>query len=72
MLFRSLLGYAEAQLGLRTGGPPELAKLYTQELLASEFAGLAVEELVEYREVLAEGSAHRGPSALIGLVARKV
>jgi protein-L-isoaspartate O-methyltransferase len=67
-----LLGYAEAQLGLRTGGPPDLTKLYSRELLAREFADLAIEELVEYREDLAEGSAHRGPSALIGLVARRV
>ncbi len=66
-----LLGYAEAQFGLRTGGPPDLAKLYSRELLAREFADLAIEELVEYREDLAEGSAHRGPSALVGLVARR-
>lgn len=67
-----LLGYAEAQLGLRTGGPQDLAKLYSRELLAREFGDLAIEELVEYREDLTEGSAHRGPSALIGLVARRV
>ena len=66
-----LLGYAEAQLGLRTGGPQELEKLYSRELLTAEFAGLVIEELVEYREELSEGSAHCGPSALIGLVARR-
>ena len=66
-----LLGYAEAQLGLRTGGPQELEKLYSRELLTAEFADLAIEELIEYREELSEGSAHRGPSALIGLVARR-
>lgn len=66
-----LLGYAEAQLGLRTGGPPDLEKLYSKEDLAAEFAGLTIEELTEYRDELAEGTAHRGPSALIGLVARR-
>jgi SAM-dependent methyltransferase len=66
-----LLGYAEAQLCLRTGGPPELEKLYSRELLTAEFADLAIEELIEYREELSEGSAHRGPSALICLVARR-
>ena len=66
-----LLGYAEEQLGLRTGGPAQLEKLYSRELLAREFGALNIEELVEYREDLAEGSAHRGPSALLGLVARR-
>ena len=66
-----LLGYAEAQLGLRTGGPSDLDKLYSRELLVREFADLETEELVEYRAELAEGSAHRGPSALIGLVATR-
>jgi SAM-dependent methyltransferase len=66
-----LLGYAEAQLGLRTGGPSDLDKLYSRELLAREFAELETVELVEYRAELAEGSAHRGPSALICLVARR-
>ena len=66
-----LLGYAEAQLGLRNGGPPDLAKLYSRELLEREFADMTIEEITEYRADLSEGTAHRGPSALIGLVARR-
>jgi cyclopropane fatty-acyl-phospholipid synthase-like methyltransferase len=65
-----LLGYAEAQLGLRTGGPSDLERLYSRELLMREFSGMTVEVLAEYRAELSEGTAHRGPSALIGLVAR--
>jgi len=66
-----LLGYAEAQLGLRTGGPSDLERLYSRELLLREFASLTIEETAEYHAVLSEGTAHRGPSALIGLVARR-
>lgn len=67
-----LLGYAEAQLELRTGGPPNIERLYSRELLAREFADLAIDELTEYRAELSEGSAHRGPSALVGLIAHRV
>jgi SAM-dependent methyltransferase len=67
-----LLGYAEAQLELRTGGPPDLAKLYSRDLLARAFADLSIEAITEYRADLSEGTAHRGPSALIGVVARRV
>lgn len=35
------------------------------------FADWEIEELVEYEEDIAEGSGHKGRSALIGLVARK-
>ncbi len=66
-----LLGYAEAQLGLRTGGPKDLERLYSRDLLEREFAGMQTEVLTEYRAELSEGTAHRGPSALIGLVARR-
>jgi len=66
-----LLGYAETQLGLRTGGPADLAKLYSRDLLVAAFPGLVLEEVTEWRTELTEGTAHRGPSALIGLVARR-
>lgn len=66
-----LLGYAEAQLGLRTGGPSELDRLYSRDLLNREFHDLTIEEIFEYRADLSEGTAHRGLSALIGLVARR-
>ena len=35
------------------------------------FAGWEIEELVEYEDDISEGGAHRGRSALIGMVARK-
>jgi SAM-dependent methyltransferase len=66
-----LLGYTPQQLEYKTGGPSALENLYTQELLEREFADWQIEELVEFEEEIAEGRAHRGRSALIGLCARK-
>lgn len=65
-----LQGYTPKQLDYRTGGPPFVSHLYTEALLREAFAGLDVLELREYEAELAEGSGHRGHSALIGLVAR--
>lgn len=66
-----LQGYTPKQLDYRTGGPSAVENLYTAGLLRDAFADWAIEELVEYEDDVAEGNAHRGRSALIGLVARK-
>lgn len=66
-----LQGYTPKQLEYKTGGPSAVENLYTEEILRDAFAGWDIEELVEYEEDVAEGSAHKGRSALIGLVARK-
>lgn len=66
-----LQGYTPKQLEFRTGGPSAVENLYTRELLLAAFRDWQVEELVEYEDDIAEGDAHRGRSALIGLVARK-
>jgi SAM-dependent methyltransferase len=66
-----LLGYTPKQLDYGTGGPGIVEHLYTQELLRNAFTGLEIIELREWDEVLDEGKAHSGPSALIGMVARK-
>ncbi|MDB5860135.1 MAG: Methyltransferase type 11 [Ramlibacter sp.] len=66
-----LQGYTPRQLEYRTGGPPFASHMYTQELLRDAFAGLEIVELREYEAELAEGTGHKGQSALIGLVARK-
>jgi len=67
----ALLGYTTKQLEYRTGGPPIASHLYTPALLREAFAGLEIEELRECEADLAEGTAHFGRSALIGLVARR-
>jgi SAM-dependent methyltransferase len=66
-----LQGYTPKQLDYRTGGPPYVSHLYTPALLREAFAGLDIVELREYEADVAEGSGHRGRSALIGLVARQ-
>lgn len=66
-----LEGYRPGQLDYRTGGPSELANLYTEPMLREAFADLHIEYLASYDAELDEGAGHRGMSALIDLVARK-
>ena len=66
-----LQGYTPKQLDYRTGGPSQVENLYTARFLRQAFSGWQIEELVEYEDDVAEGAAHKGRSALIGLVARK-
>ena len=66
-----LHGYTPLQLQYKTGGPPELANLYTADLLRAALSDWTIEELLEYEDDIAEGSGHRGRSALIGMVASK-
>jgi len=63
-------GYTPKQIEYRTGGPPHAENMYTPELLRGAFASLEILELREHERELAEGSQHRGRSALIDLVAR--
>ena len=64
-------GYTPKQLEFGTGGPKQLDQLYTEELLRGAFPGFEVLHLRQYEAELDEGSRHRGPSAVIDLVARK-
>jgi SAM-dependent methyltransferase len=66
-----LQGYTPKQMDYRTGGPPVLEHLYTEPMLREAFAALEIVELRDYEAEVAEGSGHRGWSALIGMVARK-
>ena len=66
-----LQGYTPRQLDYRTGGPPLVSHLYTESLLREAFSELDIDTLREYEAELAEGSAHHGRSALIGMVARR-
>jgi SAM-dependent methyltransferase len=64
-------GYRPEQLAYRTGGPPEVERLYTRSLLQDSFGDMAQLEIHEHDSVIGEGAAHVGMSALIDLVARK-
>lgn len=64
-----LEAYHPRQLALRTGGPSDVRLLVTADLLRSELAGLTFERVEELERVVAEGTGHRGPSAVVQLVA---
>lgn len=64
-------GYTPKQLDYKTGGPGLLENLYTADMMRAAFASLEIIDLREYEAVLAEGTQHVGPSALLGMVARK-
>jgi SAM-dependent methyltransferase len=66
-----LLGYSQKQLTFGTGGPKAAERLYDAALLNLSFPLLRMLELSQYEAVLDEGSAHRGPSALIGYIGRR-
>jgi cyclopropane fatty-acyl-phospholipid synthase-like methyltransferase len=66
-----LQGYTPRQLEYRTGGPGDIAHLYTADLLREAFSGFDLLRLEEYEADLAEGKKHVGRSALVDLVARK-
>lgn len=65
-----LHGYTPKQLDYKTGGPQEVERLYTEELLRTAFADCGIEQLASYEAELDEGPGHKGRSALIDLVAR--
>jgi len=67
-----LQGYTPKQLEYKTGGPPNLDNLYTEDLLRTEFASLNILDVSVYEMELREGTQHSGMSALIGMVAQRV
>ena len=67
-----LHGYTPKQLDHGTGGPPGAENMYTEEMLRDAFAGWDILECREYERHIEEGEGHKGQSALIDLVARKV
>lgn len=66
-----LQGYTPDQLRHGTGGPRDPTHLYTEALLRSAFPGWEILHLQATETVLDEGPGHSGPSAVIGLVARR-
>lgn len=64
-----LEAFTPAQLGRPSGGPPMRERLQTAADLAQDFAGLRLAQLEETETELAEGDGHRGPAAVVRLVA---
>ena len=66
-----LQGYRPEQLAYGTGGPKQIDRLYTEELLRESFTPLHVVHLAAHDDALDEGPGHSGMSALIDLLATK-
>ena len=66
-----LQGYTPRQIEYKTGGPPAAENMYTEALLEEAFGDWEILHLREHDDFIAEGTGHRGLSALIDLVARK-
>lgn len=64
-------GYRPKQLDYKTGGPSDVTRLYTRELLEGAFDDFAALDISEHDSVIQEGGGHAGMSALIDLVGRK-
>ena len=64
-------GYTPKQLDYGTGGPKELANLYTRPMLEKAFGDFREVKFVEEEREIHEGTSHGGMSAMIGLTARK-
>jgi len=63
--------YRPEQLNYRTGGPADVARLFTRAMLEAGFGDMAQLDIREHDSVINEGIAHVGMSALIDLVAVK-
>jgi SAM-dependent methyltransferase len=64
-------GYRPEQLKYKTGGPSEIERLYTRDLLEAAFGDFSSLDIREYDAVVEEGAGHAGMSALIDLVGYK-
>jgi SAM-dependent methyltransferase len=64
-------GYPPKQLEYGTGGPTDIARLYTREMLEAGFSDFSEVRIDEYDAEIYEGDGHGGMSALIDLIATK-
>jgi SAM-dependent methyltransferase len=64
-------GYRPEHLAYGAGGPPDAENMYTEALLREAFAGMEILSLRAYDAAIEEGTAHKGMSALIDMVARE-
>lgn len=67
-----LQGYTPRQLEYKTGGPSQAENLYTEAMLRTAFTDMEIMHLQEHDSEIDEGTGHKGMSALIDLVARKM
>jgi hypothetical protein len=63
--------YTPRQLALKSGGPPVLPMLYTEDIVRAEIVGLTFERLAEVEREVIEGRYHTGRGAVLQVLARK-
>ncbi len=66
-----LEAYRPEQLAHGTGGPRDLAMLYSAEQLAADFTDLEILHLAAADREVREGRYHTGPAAVVQLLARR-
>jgi SAM-dependent methyltransferase len=66
-----LQGYGPQQLEYKTGGPQNLALLYTQDLLRDELHEFNIQSSGEEHLVLHEGPHHNGMSHVVSVLAQR-
>jgi SAM-dependent methyltransferase len=66
-----LEAYTPAQLAFGTGGPKDLALLYSLDELRADLDGLELEVARELERTVVEGPRHTGRAAVVEVVARK-
>ena len=63
-------GYTPEQINFATGGPKDIAQMYTKETFENAFNDVEIIVNHEYRMHISEGLGHNGMSALIDFVAK--
>lgn len=63
--------FTPAQQGRRSGGPKDLALLWSRTIVEELFSGLEVLELLEGTVLLDEGPRHQGPAEVVRALLRK-
>jgi SAM-dependent methyltransferase len=66
-----LEAFSPGQLRHTSGGPKDVALLYSAETIREDFAGAEVIELEERESEISEGPLHSGPAAVVNAVLRR-
>ncbi len=66
-----LVGFSKEQLPFNSGGPKDLAWLFSKEELIEDFIDLQIISLTQMETMIEEGEFHNGPASVIQLVAKK-
>ncbi|MEM9598926.1 MAG: class I SAM-dependent methyltransferase, partial [Acidobacteriota bacterium] len=66
-----LEAYSPKQLGMGTGGPPDLERLFDLDEVKGELDGLTIEHGVETKRAVVEGRFHTGDAWVTQILARR-